>query len=83
MPQPESPEIASILEKCPYQEICITVYRPEKKEYVKEVCNTPKHKSCTHYMSLQAQRIQPHSAEWERIKKYLTKKFGERNVLDK
>ena len=55
---------------CPYTEECPTTmwYSSEKRDFVNEVCSTSEHRSCTHFMSLEAmEKIQ----DLNQVKEYM------------
>ena len=42
--------------RCPFQDVCATIiyWQKEKEQFIREVCDTEEHKSCTHFMGLDA-----------------------------
>lgn len=48
------PEMTRMI--CPYQDICATIlfWKNKKADYIKEVCETKKYTTCTHFLGLDA-----------------------------
>jgi len=67
--------------ECPYKKECATIrfWSKEKADFIKEVCNTDKHETCSHYaFSLKPQHDErerlygnPHAHEpdWDKVAK--------------
>lgn len=58
--------------ECEYKEICPTTnfWVEEKKDFIKEVCNTEEHKKCTTRQDYIDLGITKDSEEWKKIVKY-------------
>jgi len=60
------------MNECEFKEICPTTnyWVEEKKEFIREVCNTREHKCCIQQQDFVNQKLTKNSEEWKKIVEY-------------